>query len=422
MNNIFKKYNPPIFIQLALSTLRAKKARSLLTILGISIGVAVVIVIMAAGRGLDKLVMSQLEVFNSDTISIETKIPSTKKTSNENSMGQSMGVTITTLKDKDLEDVLKHPMVIAAYGYVMGQEVVTYDGLNKTVLLMGEGYQLTEVEKFDLASGRMFTKEEEDSLSQLAILGWTTKQDLFGEDDAVGKNINIKGKSFRVIGVAKKRGAAMFMDMDSMVLMPAKTMQRKILGIDYWRAIVGRIKNPENSAQTVVELEEAIRENHNITDPDKDDFAVNTMAEAVEITRSVVSGITLLLVALVCVSLVVGGVGIMNIMYVSVTERVFEIGLRKALGAKRKDILYQFLAEAVLLTLLGAVAGIILGAILALVVYIIAKWNNLAWVYSIPISSIILAVGFSGAVGLAFGLYPAKKAAALDPIVALRKE
>lgn len=421
MNNI-NQFNPPIFIQLALATLRSKKARSLLTILGISIGVAVVIVIMAAGRGLDKLVMSQLEVFNSDTISIETKIPSTKKTSNENAMGQSMGVTITTLKDKDLEDVQKHPMVIAAYGYVMGQEVVSYDGLNKTVLLMGEGYQLTEVEKFELAAGRMFTKEEEDSLAQLAILGWSTKQDLFGEDDAVGKNISIKGKSFRVIGVAKKRGAAMFMDMDSMVLMPAKTMQRKILGIDYWRAIVGRIKDADNSAQTVAELEEIIRENHNITDPEKDDFAVNTMAEAVEITRSVVNGITLLLVALVCVSLIVGGVGIMNIMYVSVTERVFEIGLRKALGAKRKDILYQFLAEAVLLTLLGAVAGIILGAILALLVYIIAKWNNLAWVYSIPVSSIILAVGFSGAVGLVFGLYPAKKAAALDPIVALRKE
>jgi len=174
--------------------------------------------------------------------------------------------------------------------------------------------------------------------------------------------------------------------------------------------------------QTVADLTEIIRENHEITDPNKDDFAVNSMAEARSTMGSIVQGITFLLVALVCISLVVGGVGIMNIMYVSVTERTFEIGLRKAVGAKNHDILLQFLSEAVLLTMLGGIFGIIFGVLIALLIYFVATTNNFKWVFSIPISSIILSLGFSGFIGILFGIYPAKKAAALDPIVALRKE
>ena len=287
---------------------------------------------------------------------------------------------------------------------------------------MGEGYNLQEVEKFEISSGRLFTKEEEDSLSQVAVLGYTMKDLLFGEDDPVGKTIYIKGKPFRVIGVAAKRGAVFGMDMDKMVLLPTKTMQKRILGVNYFQQIVAKAKNGEQIKQTVAELEETMRENHDITDPNKDDFAVNTMEEAISMLSAVVDGLTFLLVALVCVSLLVGGVGIMNIMYVSVTERTFEIGLRKAVGAKNRDVLWQFLAEAVILTLAGGFFGIILGAILALVIYWIAISYNFIWVYSVPITSIILAVSFSAVIGLIFGIYPAKKAANLNPIEALRKE
>lgn len=409
-------------LKLAFHALRTQKTRAILTILGISIGIAVIITIMAAGRGLDKFVMSQLEVYSPDTITIETKVPSVKKTSSENAFGQASGIAITTLKEQDLNDVLKYKNISAAYGWSVGQAAVKYGNQTKTTLLMGEGYNLQEVEKFDLESGRMFTKDEQESLAQVAILGPVVKDALFGEDIALGKTIYIKGKSFRVLGVAKKRGATFGMDMDNIVLLPVNTLQKKILGIDYFRSIIAKVKDRAELNTTVADLEEIIRENHDITDPNKDDFAVNTMAEAAQMLGSVVSGITLLLVALVCVSLVVGGVGIMNIMYVSVTERTFEIGLRKSLGAKNKDVLWQFLIEAIMLTVAGAVLGIILGALLALFIYLIALHFNFNWVYSVPLSAIILSVSFSGFVGLIFGLYPARKAASLDPIMALRKE
>lgn len=415
------KFNLPA-IQLAVSALKAKKTRSILTILGISIGVAMVITIMAAGRGLDNLIMGELEVFGSDTISIEIKVPSTKKNSAENATSQSQGITITTLKEKDLEDISKHPGIVAAYGYVMGQEVASYEGDNKTVLLVGEGYNVQEVEKFVLSEGRMYTEEEQESSAQVAVLGWTVKEHFFGDNSPLNQIVYIKGKAFRVVGVAAKRGAVFGMDMDNVVLLPVNTMQNKILGTDYFQAIIAKLKDVNQADVTVRELEDIIRENHDIDDPNKDDFAINTMAEAISMMGSIVGGITVLLVALVCISLVVGGVGIMNIMYVSVTERVFEIGLRKALGAKRHDILWQFLSEAVILTLLGGVVGIIFGAFLALVIYLVATYYDLNWIYSIPISSIILSVGFSACVGLIFGLYPAKKAAGLEPMAALRKE
>lgn len=409
-------------IELAISALLRQKTRAVLTILGISIGISIVITIMSAGRGLDKFVLGQLEVFSPNTISIETKVPATKKTSNENAFGQASGITITTMKEKDLDDIKKHSNIESAYGMVMGQAVVKYQGEQKTVLLMGEGYSVPEVEVINFTDGEMFTKDEENSLSSVALLGSVTKDNLFGEESAVGKTIYIKGKPFRVRGVLEKRGAVFGMDMDDVVILPSKTMQKRILGIDYYRQIIAKMKDKNLSSQTVSDIEEIMRLNHEITDPNKDDFAVNTMEEAISMLKNVVSGITFLLVALVCVSLVVGGVGIMNIMYVSVTERTFEIGLRKALGAKNKDILWQFLLEAVILTLGGGLVGIVLGAILSLIIYLIAIYYNFNWVYSIPISSIILAVGFSAFVGLLFGIYPAKKAAKLDPIEALRRE
>ncbi len=409
-------------IQLAYSALKAKKLRSLLTILGIGIGIAVVIAIMAAGRGLNAMILAEMEMFGPNTVNIEVKVPSTKQTSSENAMGIAQGLSITSLKEQDRDDILKHPNISAAYGFIIGQEIMSYAGTSEKVMIAGEGYQFAEVEKFSLESGRVYTEEEEESIAQVVVLGNSLKKKFFGDDVAEGKIIRIRNRSFRVIGVAAKRGGSSFMDMDKFVYMPAKTLQKRLLGVDYYTNILAKMKERSQSAYTVLDIQEIVRENHDITDPNKDDFAVNTMEEAAEIVKTVIDGVILLLVALVCVSLVVGGVGIMNIMYVSVTERVFEIGLRKAVGATKKDIMWQFLSEAIMLTIAGSIAGIILGSFFAFIIYWAAIKNNIAWIYSIPISSIILSISFSAIIGLIFGIYPARKASRYDPIVALRKE
>jgi putative ABC transport system permease protein len=411
-----------ISLKLAIDALRAHKTRAILTILGISIGISIIITIMSAGRGLDALILGELEVYSPDTLSIETKVPSAKKNSTEDAFGQSTGITITTLKQDDLDEILKHENISAAYGWVVGQAIVSRSGVDKTAMVLGEGHSVVEIEKMDLTEGRIFSKEEEYGLAQVAVLGSAMKEDLFGEDEAIGQTIYIKHKPFRVVGVLAKRGASFSMDMDGIVIIPTQTMQKRILGIDYMRAIIAKMKDGSKSKKTVLELEEILRDRHDITNPDKDDFSINSMEDARKMLGQVVSGITFLLIALVCISLIVGGVGIMNIMYVSVTERTFEIGLRKAVGAKSKDILLQFLSEAVLLTLSGGVVGILVGIIFAGIIFTIAVANNLKWVFDVPFSSILLSVSFSIFVGVVFGLYPARKAANLDPMVALRRE
>lgn len=406
-------------VHLAYGSLIRQKKRSLLTMLAISLGISAVITIMAAGQGMQRFVLGQLDAFGPDSLSVETRVPSSKK----NTSGlNSVGITITTLKNRDVDTMLKNPNIVAAYGMVSGQEAVSYQGQIKKVMLMGHGYGMPLVEKFDMAEGRFYSREEEDGLAQVAVLGYTAKEKLFGDEDPIDKTIYIRAKPFRVIGVMAKRGSAFFIDMDNQITLPTKTMQKKLLGIDYLQMIIAKMRDGSTWQGTTQDLAEAIRLNHDITDPNRDDFVINTTANAQSTLTTIMGGVTMLLVALVCISLIVGGVGIMNIMYVSVAERTFEIGLRKSVGARPRDILVQFLMEAILITLGGGVAGIVLGAIVALLIYVAATSFGFKWVYSIPLSSILLAVSFSAFIGLIFGLYPAKKAAALNPIDALRRE
>ncbi len=401
---------------IASGALLRQKMRTILTVVALSIGIASVVIIVSAGRGLESMVLGELDVYSPNTMNVEVRVPG------KSGGGMTSGITITTLKNSDMEALMKHPNISLAYSYVTSQQVIKYREENQTVTVFGYGAYAAEVDNVKILEGRFYTPDEEASLAQVVFIGSKIKEDFFGDDTAIGKNIFIKGKSFRVVGVQEPMGASFGFDMDSVVYMPTETLQKRFLGTDYVMGINAHVIDMSQLDSTKEDVEMLLRERHDITDPDKDDFEVATMDEIRDTLETVVGGITLLLIALVCISLIVGGVGITNIMYVTVSERTFEIGLRKSLGAKSRDILLQFLIEAMLLTSMGGIVGVIFGVLISYLVYLIATSVGLNWVFAVPLYAVVLAIGFSTTVGLFFGLYPAKKAARLNPIEALRKE
>jgi len=411
-----------IVFRLAFRNLRTNKLRTGLTILGIVIGIAAVIIVMAGGAGLRNYVMGQVDVFGSDYVQIEPKVPGVSDTSSQNIAGRSTGLAITTLKITDGEEIAKLPNVAAWNAGNIDQEIAVYKNTNKRTIIMGYMPGALAIDRqLAIAEGDFFTEGENASVEQVAVIGSGVQESLFGNEDAIGKNIKIKGQSYRVIGVAKKRGAAGFFNFDDAIYVPVNTLNKKLLGIDYIQFITVQLKDMSRVSETEADIRDVLRRRHDITRPDKEDFAITSAVEARDIINSVFGTINYLLLALTSISLIVGGVGIMNVMYVAVTERTREIGLRKALGAKNSSILRQFLFEAVIVTTLGGAVGIVfgIGATYFLNSFLIRLGFLLQ--FSVPVSTIIVAVGFSAAVGVIFGIYPAWKASQLSPIEALRK-
>ncbi len=417
MNRIFKQ---------AMRGLTSNPVRTMLTTLGIVIGIATVIIVLSAGEGFRSFINFQIDQFGSNAIYVETRIPPTTKTRAAGGSGgsnqASQAVQITTLKSKDVADVKRLPNVLGAYGAVIGQKVVAYGQIQKNTFIFGSSADRFVIDKGVLASGRPYTDQEELGLAQVVVLGFDLAQDLFGNDDPVGKTIRIAGLNFQVIGVYERRGSFGFSNDDQQAFIPLSTAQKKILGIDHLLYMVAQAKDTENAAVVVADMEQTLRENHGITDPAKDDFSVQNQAQSLDTFNTILQGVTFLLIAVAAISLLVGGVGIMNIMYVVVTERIAEIGLKKALGAKPKDILWEFLVEAILLTLLGGVLGILFGAGLSYLLSVGANAAGFAWAFSVPVSGILLGLGVAGGIGLVFGVFPARRASKLDPIEALRYE
>ncbi|MEE8131736.1 MAG: ABC transporter permease [Candidatus Paceibacterota bacterium] len=430
MNKIFLSA-----FKIAFQALRAHKVRTGLAVLGVMIGIAAVIIVFSAGAGLDNLISSQIESFGSDIIETEIKVPSSKKgfaSEQQSGINLLMGIQITTLSLDDMEDVNKLPNIENSYAAVMTQEPIVYNEEIYRTVVIATTASYVDIDRAEIEKGRFFLEVEDKALSQIAILGSGIKEKLFGESDAIGKSIKIRKTRFRVIGIMEELGAVMGMDFDDFVYIPVRTMQKKVMGIDYVHYMMHKVRDISLSDRTAEEIRFLLRENHNIpqpeeirrdwTDTGRDDFRVVTMAEMMEIMGNVSTYLTLLLLAIVAISLVVGGVGILNVMYVIVNERTPEIGLRKAVGATYSDIMWQFLIESSLITLAGGVVGIIFGAVISYLISIGAGFYGLDWHFSIPVAAFITAIIFSIVFGILFGVYPARKAARMNPVEALGYE
>ncbi|MEK7653385.1 MAG: ABC transporter permease [Patescibacteria group bacterium] len=409
-------------IKLAFNSLYIHKGRTALTILGIVVGIAAVIVVMSAGESLKGLVLSQVESIGTNYLEVAIKVPSTSKNSFANAGGIAMGIQVTTLTNTDAQAIAKAPNIKIAGAMVTGQDVISYQDQNKTINYIASSPVIFTIMDLKLEAGRFYTEEEDKELARFVVLGSKVASDLFGNQDALGQNIKIDRTKFKVVGVLKEQGSSFGLNFDDMVYLPVETGQKIMLGINHVMQIMAQMDDPNLSAETAEEITQLMRERHNITNPQDDDFAVTTAAEALDMINNIFGGITLLLVAIAGISLLVGGVGIMNIMYVSVTERTFEIGLRKAVGAPSGQVLWQFLWEAIAVTVLGGLVGIILGVSFSFLVSLAASQFGFDWRFILPPESVILAFSFCAFVGLVFGYFPALKAAKMNPISALGYE
>lgn len=406
--------------------LSSNMARTVLTTLGIVIGITTVILVLSAGEGFRSLIDSQVGALGSNTLFLQTRVPPTTKSRAAGSTavgGGFSGVTITSLKQRDLDEIKKVPNVVNDYGIVTGLAITSYRDNKKSTIYYGMSAERFEIDQHTLKVGRPFTKGEDSGATQVVILGSKLAEDLFKQEDPLGKLVRIGNLNFQVIGVYDPQGSIGNGGMaDEIAYMPLGTAQKKMLGIDYVSVVIIQVEDVNLNDVTISNISSILRRNHNITDPAKDDFEIQSQEQALATFNTIFSGITILLIAIAAISLIVGGVGIMNIMYVVVTERTAEIGLKKALGARSKDILNEFLVESVLVTVIGGVIGILLGSLLGWLVALIATASGLSWTFSVPLYAVALAFGVSAAIGIGFGVLPARSAAKMDPIRALQYE
>ena len=404
------------------ASLLANKVRSFLTMLGIVIGVGAVIIIMAVGAGAQSLILAQVKSLGTNLIGV---LPG--KAENEGPPASAMGIIITTLTYEDavaLRDKKNAPHLSGVVAYSNGVGTASWGSHTYDTNLSGCTADMMDVEGGEIDKGRFFSEEEEKNLAKVVVLGRTVKNELFGESDAIGQRIKIKKHTFEVIGVMVERGTVAFQDYDDKIFLPIRTMQKLMLGVNHVNMIRAKVDYEENITKAMEEVTVTLRDRHDITDQSGagDDFTVNSAAQALDMIKTITDALRYFLAAMAALSLLVGGIGIMNIMLVSVTERTREIGLRKAVGATNSNISNQFLIESIAITLIGGIIGIVGGGIISFLISLVARFLGYDWAFSLSLLSVILAVSVSSLVGLVFGLYPARKASQLEPVQALHYE
>ncbi len=403
--------------RIALRALRVNRLRSALTMLGIIIGVAAVIAMVAVGSGATAKVAEQIRSIGSNVIIVM----SGSVTSGGIRLGHGAAMSLT--EDDARAIATECPAVELVATSVRGTRQVVFGNNNWSTVIQGTVPEYLEVRDFTLLYGRPFTWQDVEAATKVALVGRTVVENLFGDADPVGQIFRIKNVPFTVLGVLSPKGQSPWgQDQDDIILIPISTAKKKVLGVSQANArSVGAILVQARGPAVMKEAEEQIaallRQRHRLQPGQEDDFNVRNLAEVFAAQEGSARVMSILLGAIASVSLIVGGIGIMNIMLVSVTERTREIGLRLAVGARTRDILTQFLVEAITLSIIGGLIGIALGLVASALVSYFAEWSTV-----ISASSILMAFAFSALVGVFFGYYPARKAAFLDPIEALRYE
>jgi putative ABC transport system permease protein len=404
-------------IRIALRALKVNRMRSALTMLGIIIGVAAVIAMVGVGAGATARIQAQIQSIGSNLIII---LPGSVST---NGVRLGSGAVASLTEDDAKAIATECPSVALTAPTVHGGVQVVYGNNNWATNAQGVTPDYMTIRDYTMLSGQFFTTQDVDAAAKTAVLGETVAENLFGDSDPTGQVVIIKNVPFTVTGVLTPKGQSPTgQDQDDVILLPISTAMQKVLGANRANAqAVGSLMvqaiSPQAMDSAIEEMEALLRERHRILPGQDDDFTIRNLTEVFEAQETSAQVMSILLGAIASVSLIVGGIGIMNIMLVSVTERTREIGLRQAVGAKTRDILLQFLVEAVTLSLLGGIIGIVVGLAASLAISHFASWST-----QVSPLSILLAFVFSALVGVFFGYYPARKAAFLDPIEALRYE
>ena len=405
-----------VTLKLAFQALMSNKSRTFLSILGVVIGISSVIILMALGDGAQRYILDKVRSLGSNIVNV---FPGTPEEEGFSAPASFSGIIITTLTYADSLNLKDNPLApnISDTTATVGSQVVVSSVFNeKLIQFYGTTPSYFTIRNTKITSGRAFEEREVESLARVAVLGPKTKADLFPNSDGIGEDIKINNYNFKVIGITEEKGQGQYgTDLDKIVYIPITTAQKLILGIDYVNSISVVADSENTTALAADQAKSILRNRHNIKDDEKPDFIINDTKEALSIVNNITNAFSLFLAAIASISLLVGGIGIMNIMLVSVTERTREIGLRKSIGAKKNDILWQFVTETIFITLLGGLVGIIAGGSITFLVSTLTPLKA-----SVSPLSIILALDVSTIFGLVFGIYPANQAAKLDPIEALR--
>ncbi len=397
-------------IMVALGAIRANKLRSFLTMLGIVIGVGAVITVVALGTGAQKAVQEQIQSLGTDLLSVYAGQSFSRGVASANRV---------SLTSDDAEALKRATTLRAVVPEISRQQQVKYGNQNINSNIVGTVPEFTSVNSYSVAHGRMFTTGDNESRKRVAVLGFSVPEQLGANGAAmIGQQLAIRGIQFEIVGVLNEKGSTSgWNNPDEQILIPLTTAMYRVIGSDRLRSITVQVNDPSAMTLAMIEMEQILRSEHGIRPGGDNDFQIRDRTEFLATFEETTRTFTFLLGSVAAVSLLVGGIGIMNIMLVSVTERTREIGIRKAMGATRGSILFQFLVEALVLCMFGGILGILLGSGGAIALSEFANWNTL-----ISVKAVVIAFIFSAAVGIFFGLWPARRAAKLDPIQSLRYE